>query len=70
MRGRGGLFQKAPKSSLIPWNGSKALIDFPGQPQKMLSAAKKAFSACPGPMNRAPGAFDELRKFATCAVII
>ena len=50
-------------TSLIPWNGSKALIDFPGQPQETAYAATVAFSACARPMNRVQGAFDELRKF-------
>ena len=38
-------------TSLIPWNGSKALIDF-------LPPWRD-----PGTMNRTQGAFDELRKF-------
>ena len=45
--GGGGLFQKAPKSCLIPWNGSLALKFFPRQPQKRACAAVVAFSAYP-----------------------
>ena len=60
LAGPWGLFLKAAKSYLILLNGRVALKYVPGQPQRIVSDATDAFSACPEHLFKATGAFDKL----------
>ena len=62
-------FQKAAKPSLTPWNGSVVLIFFSAKPQKIVSAATTALSACAGPLITVMGAFDERWKNLCCGLL-
>ncbi|MCJ7776091.1 MAG: hypothetical protein MUP08_06855, partial [Desulfobulbaceae bacterium] len=61
LAGPWGLFLKAAKNCLILLNGSVALKFVIGQPQRRVSVATAAFSACSERLFKATGAFDKSR---------
>jgi len=68
LAGPWGLFLKAAKSCFILLNGSVALKFVIGQPQRRVSVATDAFSACPEPLFKATGAFNKLWKNLSCVL--
>ncbi len=68
LAGPRGLFLKAAKNCFILLNGSVALKLVIGQPQRTVSVATDAFSACSEPLFKATGAFDKLWKNLSCVL--
>ena len=61
LAGPWGLFLKAAKNCFILLNGSVALKFVIGQPQRIVSIATDAFSACSEPLFKATGALNKSR---------
>jgi hypothetical protein len=68
LAGPWGLFLKAAKNCFILLNGSVALKFVIRQPQRRVSVATDAFSACSEPLFKATGAFDKLWKNLSCGL--
>ena len=68
LAGPRGLFLKAAKNCIILLNGSVALKFVIGQPQRRVSVATDAFSACSEPLFKATGAFHKLWKKSSCVL--
>ena len=72
LAGPRGLFLKAAipprRDCFILLNGSVALKFVIGQPQRRVSVATDAFSACSEPLFKATGAFDKLWKNLSCGL--